>query len=270
MRTKLTINIAEPCHENWNNMTPIQKGRHCASCNKTVHDFTVYSDEGLINTLKITGPICGRFTRSQLGREIKSGRNEKSGFFSAISSILFTIFSLNSYDVVAQGQPSIIQLDSIKKTKNKKDLASKNSIVKEITGTITTADDKLPLPGVNVLNKRTNFKTQSDFDGLFKAFCSIGDTLEFSFIGLGTERIIVKKDSIINIEMKEDFCQDNAYIVLGYPSYNWQGYYKRKCRQKERKAARIEKVKKIKNGEIRRSFVGRILYTLSYPFRSRD
>ncbi|MBO6632470.1 MAG: carboxypeptidase-like regulatory domain-containing protein [Psychroserpens sp.] len=149
-------------------------------------------------------------------------------------------------------------------------LTLEKSNLKLISGTIVSKEDHLPLPGVSIVNKRTRIETQSDFDGIYKLSCKTGDEIEFSFIGLETQRLSVTKDSIYDIAMKEDFCQDNAYLVLGFPSYNWDGYYKRKCRQKERKAARIEKVKKIKNGEIKRSFVGRILYTLSYPFRSRD
>ena len=32
--------IPEPCHENWNKMTPQEQGRHCAVCSKVVVDFT--------------------------------------------------------------------------------------------------------------------------------------------------------------------------------------------------------------------------------------
>ncbi|HET6993111.1 MAG TPA: hypothetical protein VFJ43_17385 [Bacteroidia bacterium] len=41
------IEVQEPCHENWQNMSPQarkdsfgEKGRHCDKCCKTVFDFT--------------------------------------------------------------------------------------------------------------------------------------------------------------------------------------------------------------------------------------
>jgi hypothetical protein len=35
-----TLNIPKPCHENWDAMTPRERGRHCGACDKTVVDVT--------------------------------------------------------------------------------------------------------------------------------------------------------------------------------------------------------------------------------------
>ncbi|WP_157588794.1 hypothetical protein [Psychroserpens burtonensis] len=48
MRTTLIINIPKPCHEDWNQMTTQQKGRHCSSCEKTVIDFTSKTNEQIV------------------------------------------------------------------------------------------------------------------------------------------------------------------------------------------------------------------------------
>jgi hypothetical protein len=40
MKTRYSITIPKPCHENWSKMTPNEKGRFCQSCSKTVVDFT--------------------------------------------------------------------------------------------------------------------------------------------------------------------------------------------------------------------------------------
>lgn len=63
-----SISIPKPCHENWNTMTPNQKGRFCDSCDKTVIDFT------LMNVLEIQdfihqnnrNRICGHIRKDQL------------------------------------------------------------------------------------------------------------------------------------------------------------------------------------------------------------
>lgn len=270
MTTKLTITIPAPCTEDWSRMTPIEKGRHCALCKKSVYDFTTSSDESIIDTFKSNESICGRFNSNQLNRELILSRKLKTNYLSTISSLVFTLFSLTSQNAEAQGQPLIVQEDSIKKYKKEKTLSFKKDHERQITGNIVSFEDKLPVPGVTVRNLRTQMKQQSDFDGNYKIRTKIGDTLEFSFLGLETELIIINYEKNYNLEMKEDLCQYDSFIVAGYSVSNWNGYYKRKCRQKKRKLARTLKVEKIKKGEIRRSFLGRILHTMSYPFRSRE
>jgi len=72
MSKKIQIAIAEPCHENWDAMTPDQQGRFCGSCQKQVVDFTNMSDRQLAEFFKkpSTGSVCGRFMTDQLERDI--------------------------------------------------------------------------------------------------------------------------------------------------------------------------------------------------------
>lgn len=76
MSKKFQLQIPEPCHEDWNKMTPGDKGRFCDSCQKTVHDFTGMSDAQLIAFFKkpSTGSVCGRFYNDQLERDFEIPR----------------------------------------------------------------------------------------------------------------------------------------------------------------------------------------------------
>jgi hypothetical protein len=47
------VTIPNPCHENWELMTPQEQGRHCKVCNKVVTDFTTMSNEEIIRYLTI-------------------------------------------------------------------------------------------------------------------------------------------------------------------------------------------------------------------------
>jgi hypothetical protein len=38
-----SYHIPEPCHEDWERMTPTERGRHCASCDKVVVDLSACS-----------------------------------------------------------------------------------------------------------------------------------------------------------------------------------------------------------------------------------
>lgn len=68
---KISISIPNPCHENWNEMTPKDQGRFCGSCQKTVVDFSQMSDRQIAEFFrKPAGSTCGRFHSDQLGREM--------------------------------------------------------------------------------------------------------------------------------------------------------------------------------------------------------
>ena len=68
MTKKYQISVPEPCHEDWNSMTPEQSGRFCNSCSKSVVDFTKMLPQA-VQEFFITNTdenICGRFQLKQL------------------------------------------------------------------------------------------------------------------------------------------------------------------------------------------------------------
>ncbi|SNR67139.1 energy transducer TonB [Flavobacterium sp. ov086] len=68
MERKLKITIPEPCHENWDQMTPKDSGRFCMSCSKTVTDFTTMLPDEVQHFFiqNQNKSICGRFKNEQL------------------------------------------------------------------------------------------------------------------------------------------------------------------------------------------------------------
>ena len=64
----MNIQINDPCHENWQNMTPNQQGAFCKVCNKDVVDFSKKSITEIKSFFaeKAEGKICGRFEKKQL------------------------------------------------------------------------------------------------------------------------------------------------------------------------------------------------------------
>jgi hypothetical protein len=62
------IEIAEPCHESWNDFTPTQRGAFCGKCQINVIDFSEKSNSEiqLILVENSGKKICGRFTNKQL------------------------------------------------------------------------------------------------------------------------------------------------------------------------------------------------------------
>lgn len=49
----------------------------------------------------------------------------------------------------------------------------------------------VPIPGVNVIAKGSSNGVSTDFDGLYSITCSVGDVLQFNYIGYGTKEITV-------------------------------------------------------------------------------
>jgi hypothetical protein len=68
----LALSVAKPCHENWENMIPGEKGAYCESCCKSVIDFTSKSDEQILDYFqkKEGESVCGRFRNDQLNRPL--------------------------------------------------------------------------------------------------------------------------------------------------------------------------------------------------------
>ena len=61
MQKTIHLGIANPCTENWDQMTPANQGRFCAACQKTVVDFTAMDDHELLQWFtRHQGSVCGR------------------------------------------------------------------------------------------------------------------------------------------------------------------------------------------------------------------
>jgi len=67
------LRIASPCPESWADMTPAGPGRHCATCQKTVVDFTHQTDAEILAHIRQAGAgaTCGRFQANQLAQPVR-------------------------------------------------------------------------------------------------------------------------------------------------------------------------------------------------------
>ena len=68
MNSKFKITIPKPCHEDWNIMSSVEKGRFCNSCSKTVVNFTKKSTKEIKDYLvkNRNNRVCGHFYKKQL------------------------------------------------------------------------------------------------------------------------------------------------------------------------------------------------------------
>ncbi len=167
----MKIKIPEPCHENWNKMTPTDKGRFCSSCEKEVVDFTAMSKNEIqqyfIN--KTTEATCGRIQNKQLveinREEITTSRFSPKPWWIAAATFLFIV-----KPGFSQGNAQSDYTDKLnKKPKISTTLFRNNENQKEIEirGTLVDSLTQETLPFVNVIIKGTKQGCSSDIDGNF-------------------------------------------------------------------------------------------------------
>lgn len=65
---KSTIGIPNPCSEDWNKMTPTDRGAYCGKCQFDVIDFTNMDPEEIRETLKLNAgkKTCGHISKTQM------------------------------------------------------------------------------------------------------------------------------------------------------------------------------------------------------------
>lgn len=85
-----------------------------------------------------------------------------------------------------------------------------------VSGSVTSAVDNLPLPGVNVLVKGTSQGTITDMDGDFTIDAPADGTLVFSYLGFESKEEPVAGRSIINVSLTEDVESLEDVVVVGY------------------------------------------------------
>lgn len=194
MSSKINIFIPQPCHENWQEMTSVDKGKFCNSCQKKVIDFTHSSDREIANAVKQNENLCGRFNVSQLNRDLIVPK-EKSSIWMAASAAIISFLGIGTHDLVAQETTKTEQRD--KKVLND----SKRKSKKFIEGIVS--DDIGPLPGAIIKVKGTSREVQSDVDGKFEIEAKNGDILVTSFTGYDDKETKVTDQIKIEIRLKD-------------------------------------------------------------------
>lgn len=247
MRKIININIPEPCHENWQEMTPQEQGRHCKACDKTVFDFTNKTDEQIVKAFIKYDKLCGRFKSTQLNKDLVFARKSKNSYLSYLATgLLSLVTSLSFQKITAQEKPKTELTTNLeKKTQVKGKPAVSLLKTKILKGTVKDKQD-LPLPGINIIIKNTTNGTQTDFDGNFEIEVKVGQTLSFSYVGLITEEILIteevlKVDKIVKVLEEDPETMGEVVVVAGFPDYSWRHEQNKKTRKQkrlERKEAR--------------------------------
>jgi len=174
---KLQLTIPEPCHENWQNMTPTDQGRFCNACAKEVVDFSMMTDTEVLNyfTAVTHEKVCGRVLPSQLERTIIKPKDPKKKLFWYWNYIvMFFMFFGKGNSAKAQrcGQATTeAQLNIIRSTNVNNALAGKVGKVavdnnRIITGKVTDINGN-PIAFASIKIKESNTGITADVNGVY-------------------------------------------------------------------------------------------------------
>ncbi|HVX50195.1 MAG TPA: carboxypeptidase-like regulatory domain-containing protein [Chitinophagaceae bacterium] len=208
MRNQLYVTIPTPCHENWQNMTPADKGRFCQSCAKQVVDFTMMTDNEVLNYFKkATGPTCGRFMNDQLQRPLQPVKQDKkkAWWIAAMMPLLLffkkvdaqkkavaedTAIGVNTNEYILMGKVATPQI-----------VAESIPVKRNITGVIFDTEGK-PVPFANVQITGKGLAAIADSSGMFSFSIMPANTkIKMQVFALGYSTATV------------DITNDDEYIV---------------------------------------------------------
>ncbi|TFH39503.1 MAG: TonB-dependent receptor [Bacteroidia bacterium] len=89
--------------------------------------------------------------------------------------------------------------------------------VTQITGTVTSAEDNLSIPGVSVTIKGTTLGQVTDADGVYSISAPSGASiLVFSFIGYKQQEVAIEGRTTINVVLEPDIFSVDEVVVVGY------------------------------------------------------
>ena len=232
MRKYIQLSIPEPCHEDWDKMTIVDKGKFCGACQKNVIDFTTMSDEQLVAFFRkaTVDSTCGRFMGEQLDRNIEIPTKRipwvKYFFQLALPAFLFTA------KAKAQGKIKINQ--TIAAGTSRDELRGETivfPVARIITGQVTDENGNgIPFANVQASNKLTG--TVTDSIGKFSLEISTDKNFKLEISSIGYELIILEEnffkqlepDKEVNIRLKHAVIDLDEVIIKSNAHYRLGGF----------------------------------------------
>jgi hypothetical protein len=198
-----TINIPEPCHQQWQQMGAVNNGRYCNTCSKTVVDFTAMNNDEVIAYLSTTNNVCGNFSQHQL-MQINNALNvesAKSFSWKRLVAAASVAGLFNSTPAIAKPVHKVEQTQPTDKKYLSKNTPADTTTMIIVRGKVV--DGKDPIPGVFIKVKGTTIKAETNIEGYFTINVPVtSPVVEFSFIGYQTTEYLVKDIQNRNIVMK--------------------------------------------------------------------
>ena len=168
------INIPEPCSEDWNEMTPNEKGAFCQKCALDVYDFTNKSGNEIreILTLNIGSRVCGHIESKQLielNSDFSAWRlDNKQSFQRAWIFTLFVVFGMTLFSCETDEAPVVDHFQKIgQEILTKTELSDTIDLDVVTDGVCVPEDAELPsadAKGVTTQNHQSTLRGWVDYE----------------------------------------------------------------------------------------------------------
>ncbi len=147
------ISIPEPCSENWNEMTPTEKGAFCQKCALEVIDFTNKSSDEIRQVLaqNIGNHACMRIKNTQideLNEDFSAWRiNNQQSFNRAWVFTLLVVFGMTLFSCQEEEEPVIKQYQKVAQTilDNEEDVIENQVIDSTEVSEVSSIKQNLPV-----------------------------------------------------------------------------------------------------------------------------
>jgi hypothetical protein len=221
----LKLTVPNPCHENWERMQPNERGRYCTNCNKTVIDFSLFTDKQIIEFFtNAATAVCGRFNSYQLNRELACVEPRNHFLYKLLFGTALTlgIAGSASANSLVNMKPLVKQYGLKSEKQNDEPPISGSDSTNYVKGKVIDKETKQPLPFAAVVllnNKVPVGGAQTDISGQFAIEIPlnlIGKKLKLEtvYVGYTGDTIEIKSNIIpLTVELK---C---TAMILGGPMF---------------------------------------------------
>jgi hypothetical protein len=228
MKSIKSISIPEPCSQQWQQMTPVDGGRHCERCCKTVVDFTAMADVEIISYFAVKNNVCGRFNEPQLPRiNLQLNRQDAKSETGWKKWVMTTAMLASTVFYKAAGQTNHIMAKAEQASERRPGGVAQKKVpvakerVRVIEGRIVS-DVCTPLPGATVRAVGVDIAQPTDTNGYFKLHLPKAiKQFTVSYIGFETETIAVDslQNGIQDLKLTPQIVSMNSVVVIsGYNS----------------------------------------------------
>jgi TonB-dependent SusC/RagA subfamily outer membrane receptor len=229
----LQLSIPEPCHENWQQMTPTEQGRFCNACAKEVIDFSSMTDIQVLNyfTNLTHEKVCGRALPEQLDRTISRPEQPKKRLFWYWNYVvMFLMFFIKGNNVAAQSctKPAT-ELTPVNNANLRGEMIVMDELKKNgshvVTGKVTDKDGN-PVSFASIKIKGANTGISADANGAYSIKAQPNNILIISGASFVHTEVPLGIQTVVNTVLEKSSNSGLIEVVAGGISFrNSDDYY---------------------------------------------